>query len=136
MSRSDLQRIEDIVNSCRRLREIASAGRDEFFASEVLQDAACYRLTVIGEALDNLSEDFTVQHPGLEIPQARGMRNRLTHEYYDIDVEVLWNTLAADIVELEHTLGHIVDTSMRARRSEPGTIERRPRGGRDSLGLF
>ena len=92
MSRRDAQRITDILQSCRRLRDIASRGRDEFYASDVLQDAACYRLTVIGEALNNLSEDFATQHPGLRIPQARGMCNRLTHEYYDIDVEVLWDT--------------------------------------------
>lgn len=111
MSRRDAQRIEDILESCRRLQSIVSGGRDEFEANEVLQDAACYRLTVIGEALNNLSRDFAAQHSGLRIPQARGMRNRLTHEYYDINVEVLWDTLTSDIAELEQALAGLAETS-------------------------
>ena len=51
MSRSDAERVADILDSCRRLNEIASAGKDEFFAGEILQDAASYRLTVVGEAV-------------------------------------------------------------------------------------
>ena len=81
MSRSDAERVADILDSCRRLNEIASAGKDEFFAGEILQDAASYRLTVVGEALNSLSKDFAKQHPSLRIPEARGMRNRLSHEY-------------------------------------------------------
>ena len=38
MSRRDAQRIEDILESCRRLLGIVSGGRDEFVANEVLQD--------------------------------------------------------------------------------------------------
>ncbi len=107
MSRRDSERVTDILESCRRLHDIAAAGREEFYANDLLQDAACYRLTVIGEALNSLSEEFAAQHTGLQIPQARGMRNRLTHEYYDIDVEVLWDTLTDDIDELERSLKHI-----------------------------
>lgn len=108
MSRTDAERISDILESCRRLGDIVAAGPDEFFTNGVLQDAACYRLTVIGEALNNLSEGFAAQHSGLQIPQARGMRNRLTHEYYDIDVEVLWDTLTSDIAELGEALSNVV----------------------------
>ena len=135
MSRRDAQRITDILQSCRRLRDIASRGRDEFYASDVLQDAACYRLTVIGEALHNLSEDFAAQHPGLRIPQARGMRNRLTHEYYDIDVEVLWDTLTADIAELEQTLSAVAERSQAPSAMEPSTEQHSPRVEPDTLDL-
>lgn len=107
MSRGDAERITDILESCRRLRDITARGRDEFYANDLLQDAACYRLAVIGEALNNLSTDFTAQHSDLQIPQARGMRNRLTHEYYDIDVEVLWDTLTTDIAVLRTTLARL-----------------------------
>ena len=107
MSRTDAERVADVLESCRRLREIAARGRDEFFANDLLQDAACYRLAVIGEALNNLSEDFAAQHSSLQIPKARGMRNRLTHEYYGIDVEVLWDTLTVAIANLERSLRSI-----------------------------
>ena len=107
MSRRDAERVTDILESCRRLRGIVAQGRDEFYANDVLQDAACYRLAVIGEALNKLSEEFAAQHTSLQIPQARGMRNRLTHEYYNIDAEVLWDTLTSDIAELERSLRSI-----------------------------
>ena len=104
MSRSDAERVADILDSCRRLNEIASTGKDEFFAGEILQDAASYRLTVVGEALNSLSKDFARRHPNLRIPEARGMRNRLSHEYYDIDLDVLWDTMTTDIPDLEQSL--------------------------------
>jgi len=74
VSRTDDERVADILDNCRRLRDIALVGEEKFLADEVLQDAACYRVTVIGEALNNLSDDFAEQHPDLEIPEARGMR--------------------------------------------------------------
>ncbi|MCY4422417.1 MAG: DUF86 domain-containing protein [Acidimicrobiaceae bacterium] len=135
MSRRDAQRIEDILESCSRLLGIVSGGRDEFVANEVLQDAACYRLTVIGEALNNLSQEFTAQRPGLRIPEARGMRNRLTHEYYDIDVEVLWDTLTSDIAELQQALAGLAEPS-RAADDNTVTEKRNPHCERGGLDLF
>ncbi len=136
MSRRDEQRVTDLLLSCRRLSDIASRGRDEFFAGDVLQDAACYRLTVIGEALNNLSPDFAAEHPGLQIPQARGTRNRLTHEYYDIDVEVLWDTIAVDVAELEQSLSGVAEGLQMFGATEPPTKQHSRRVESDTLDLW
>lgn len=107
MSRTDDERVADIVDCCRRLRDIASVGEDGFLADELLQDAACYRLAVSGEALNHLSDDFKKQHPDLDLPDARGMRNHLTHEYHKVDLDVVWNTITTDIPDLEQTLSGV-----------------------------
>ena len=63
------------------------------------------------------------------------MRNRLTHEHYDIDVEVLWDTLTADIAELEQTLSAVAERSQAPSAREPSTEQHSPCVEPDTLDL-
>ena len=58
MTRRDDERVQDIIGACARLAEIAARGRSAYDGDWVIRDAANYNLTVIGEALDNLSDEF------------------------------------------------------------------------------
>lgn len=58
MSRIDEERLQDVSDSCRRLAEIASKGRAEYDADWLAQDAANYNLSIIGESLGQLSDEF------------------------------------------------------------------------------
>jgi uncharacterized protein with HEPN domain len=62
-----------------------------------------------GEAANNLSDTFKAGHP--EIPWAliKGMRNRLVHEYNEIDLELVWTTLHADIPQFQKLLKTYID---------------------------
>jgi|GEM_PF-3590825 len=63
MSRSDNDRIEDVLRASRRLQEIGNAGRETFQRDWPLQDAAVRELEIIGEALYNLSDTFAGEQP-------------------------------------------------------------------------
>ncbi len=70
---------------------------------------ACTRLfEVIGEAAAQVSLEFRAVHP--EIPWAKiiGMRNRLIHAYFDINLNVIWETVAFDIPPLVPMLKDIL----------------------------
>lgn len=97
MSRSDNERIEDILRASRRLREIGKAGREAFNRSWPHQSAAVRELEIIGEAVKHLSDDFMESKPELPADLARGLRNRATHRYWTIDLDTIWNTVKDDI---------------------------------------
>jgi len=46
-------------------------------------------ITILGEAANRLSEEFTERHPDLPFQELRGIRNRIVHGYYEIDSQIL-----------------------------------------------
>lgn len=66
-------------------------------------------IEIIGEAAARLSHDIQVTHSEIPWPQIVGMRNRLIHAYFDIEVETVWKTVHEDlpalIVVLQRILG-------------------------------
>lgn len=104
MTRTDNQRVEDILRAARRLQEIAANGRVAFDRSWPLQDAAIRELELLGEAMNKLSDEFKERVSGLPIEVARGLRNVVAHEYWTIDLDVIWDTIIKDIGPLVATL--------------------------------
>ena len=106
MTRTDNQRVEDILRArdSRRLQEIAASGRAAFDRSWPLQDAAIRELELLGEAMNKLSDEFKERVSGLPIEVARGLRNVVTHVYWAIDLDVIWDTILNDIGPLIATL--------------------------------
>jgi len=58
----------------------------------MLQDAVIRNLEVIGEACVNLSPGLTEANADIPWRKASGIRNRLVHGYFDVDVQVVWQT--------------------------------------------
>ena len=104
MSRSDEERLNDIRKRCGRLSEIAAQGRQAYDDSWQSRDAASYSLAVIGEALGALSDEFLAQTGELPVRDAQALRNKLIHEYWRIDDDLLWDTIINDIPALESAL--------------------------------
>ncbi len=111
MTRRDDERVQDILESCQKLAEIVARDRSEYDASWLIRDAANYNLTVIGEALDHLSEEFVTLHPELPVRQAKSLRNKLTHEYFVTDPDILWDTITQDVPSLAAQLAAIRTTT-------------------------
>jgi uncharacterized protein with HEPN domain len=102
----DLQSLLDMLQSAQIVMNyIAGRSQDELTTDLQLQDAMIRRLLIIGEASKRVSE--TTRQTLTTIPWAAisGMRNRLVHEYDEIDLDVIWdtavNSLPNLILELE-----------------------------------
>ena len=72
----------------------------EFECSRLHQNAIVKPVEVIGEAVSWLSLDFKDAHPEIAWREIVGMRNRLVHVYFDIDVGLVWETVQNDIPSL------------------------------------
>lgn len=75
-----------------------------FSINELAQSAVLRELGVIGEAAKKLSEAFKQQHNSIPWRQIVGMRDKLIHDYFEIDVEAVWKTIKEDLASLDEKI--------------------------------
>ena len=108
--RHDRQRLQDILDAARLIQEFASnrtksdLERDALFQSGVL-----HQLYLIGEATNRLSESLKNKFPQVPWSSIYGFRNRIAHEYFRLDMDVVWQTISVDIPELALGVAGIVE---------------------------
>lgn len=93
--------LRHILEAIQDIEQYASVGRDAFMADKMRQDALLRKLEVIGEAVKNLSENSTQRRPEIPWRQIAGMRDRLTHDYFGVDLTLVWVTVEKDIPNLK-----------------------------------
>jgi len=64
-------------------------------------------LEIIGEATKKLSNDFKNEHSQLEWKKIAGTRDKLIHDYYGIDYDIVWDILTSKIIELHNFLSEL-----------------------------
>src|SRR3989338_7188524 len=77
---------------------------EEFKSDITAQDAVVRRIEIIGEAANNISSKFQGEHPSVEWRKIIGMRNVLAHEYFGVDLKIVWNTIKLKLPELKEEL--------------------------------
>jgi uncharacterized protein with HEPN domain len=96
-TRGEREWLSDIISWGERLQDhLAGIDRQAFFESILIQDAACKCVEAIGEAagnLDDLNPELDRTVPDINLKLARKMRDRISHGYFQIDLEILWNTV-------------------------------------------
>jgi uncharacterized protein with HEPN domain len=83
---------------------------DVFAADETLRRAFVRSLEIIGEAAKHVSEDFRTQHPSVEWRAMAGMRDRLIHDYFGVDYELVWDVVHRRVPELRAQIVAILES--------------------------
>jgi uncharacterized protein with HEPN domain len=90
--RTGSERLADILDAVLRIRRHVKAGdRQDFAEDEVLQSAVLRWFEIIGEASRGLTHQFRQDHQQVPWREIGDMRNRVTHGYFDIDLNVVWH---------------------------------------------
>lgn len=93
---------------------IEGMSKEEFLEDKRTQQAAIMSLIIIGEAATKIMDqhnDFVGSQPSVPWRSMRGMRNRIAHGYFDIDLDVVWDTLNSALPALLQTLDKIQSES-------------------------
>lgn len=90
----DLFNIEGIKEHILAIRSYLPADKAAYLADTKAQDAILMRLLELGEEISKLSENFKREHPALPWYKIAGLRNRLAHDYFVVDKDVIWDVVA------------------------------------------
>lgn len=77
--------------------------KDDFLADKRTQQAVILNIVIIGEAATKLLQnygEFLEQHPDLPWRSMKGMRNRVAHGYFDINLDMVWETVQTALPQL------------------------------------
>lgn len=108
--RDDREKLQDILDAIERIDRYTAQGRQAFEQNELIQAWFTQNLQVIGEASRSLSSTLRAHHP--EVPWAKiiGMRNILTHNYFEIDLDIVWLTVAQELPSLKQAITAILQS--------------------------
>ncbi len=73
---------------------------DSFLKDEKTVDAVVRNFEIIGEAANRIDPDFRTKNPEIEWKRIRGFRNRIVHNYFGIDYEIVWAIVDNNLSEL------------------------------------
>lgn len=94
----DKGRLEHIISAINNVLEYTNGiSHDEMLANKILCHAVAYNVQIVGEAAYRLSTEFKENHNEIPWRDVVGMRHILVHDYYTVDLEVLWNVVQEDL---------------------------------------
>ena len=103
--------IEHILECIGLIEEyITGKSKEDFMESSALQDSVIRRIEIIGEAIKNLPEAVKKQHTDVPWKNIAGMRDILIHEYFGVDLDLIFEVVRKDIPELKAKLSEIKKT--------------------------
>lgn len=101
MPREESDYLQDILVAAQGARtHVRELTFSEFTQSHLHRNALQWELTVMGEAATHVSLDTKVAYPEIPWSQMTGMRNRLVHRYFRIDLDIVWSVVREDIPAL------------------------------------
>ena len=109
MFKDDSVRIRHILDAAREAISFSDdRSRTDLDTDRKLNLSLVRLLEIIGEAARGISEEFRQNHPDLPWNKMVGMRDRLIHGYFDVNLDVVWETITKDLPSLIVQLEKIV----------------------------
>jgi len=102
MRRTSKVYLSDILEAIQNIEVYTkNMGFEDFRKSKMARDAVIRNLEIIGEAVKNIPDDIKSKHPEIAWGKVAGLRDRLIHRYFEVDLEILWDILKNELPDLK-----------------------------------
>jgi len=109
MERDDTVYLRHVIDASERISEyLKGVTKLRFETNHLLQDGIIRQLEIIGEAIKRVSKDVRVIYPEVPWQDIAGMRDKLIHDYFGVDIETVWLTAHDDIPRLKQQIEGIL----------------------------
>jgi len=114
MRKNDSVYLSHILDSIERIEEYTeNMEKEDFLSSNLVQDGTIRQIEIIGEATKNLSKELRDKYPQIPWSDIAGMRDRLIHHYFGVNLKAVWDTVNLDIPVLKDeilTIRRVLET--------------------------
>jgi uncharacterized protein with HEPN domain len=100
MRRDDAYLLDMLIAARDAVSFLGGISQEQFGASRIHQQAVTKALETVGEAAARVSEPARAAHPEIPWREIVGMRHRLVHGYFEIDLDKVWDTVQNDLPSL------------------------------------
>jgi uncharacterized protein with HEPN domain len=104
----DKKRLQDILNAVEAIEAYSVSSYDEFIADSKTQDAILYNLIIIGEAANQISDEFQEKHDVIPWSSMIGTRNIIVHGYDQVKLQIVWEILQRDLGHLKRKISRVL----------------------------
>jgi uncharacterized protein with HEPN domain len=109
MSRSELEYLRHILDEIQYIEKaITELEKTDFLGDETLKRSFVRSIEIIGEAAKKTTEDFRSKHPDIEWKKIAGMRDRLIHDYFGVDYQIVWDVAKNKLPQLKKKISQIL----------------------------
>ena len=110
MSRTFDIYLQDIVEAINRIESyVQDMTRPQFETDRMRFDAVVRNLEVIGEAVKRVPNSIRENYPNVAWRKIAGLRDRLIHAYFDIDIDIIWDVVQSELPTLKSDVQRIIN---------------------------
>ncbi len=97
----DDSRVRHILGAIKRIIEVGEdLSRDQLRQNEAKTESILFNLMIMGEAANNISQEFASKNPEIDWKGIAGVRHKVVHDYADIDYDTIWDILKNEIPDV------------------------------------
>jgi uncharacterized protein with HEPN domain len=109
MDRDELVYLRHILDAIATVEEyLQGVDEEKFMDTRLIQDGVIRQIEIIGEAVRHVSKEIREAYPEIPWQDAAGMRDKLIHGYFGVDIEEVWSTARDDLPLLREQVKKIL----------------------------